>query len=139
MHVVGVARCCSAVAWVVLAVPFLSAGCIPFIPADGYTQVDGIVVDDLGVPIGGVTITFCPQPTQANLIPPFVGTTDDQGQFFVGSTHRPVTSQFIVEAKKEGYRPTTITVEGCKVHRGVRIVMVRESSEPAASPSKTKD
>lgn len=138
MHAVGVTRWRSPVGWVVLAVPFFSAGCTPFIPADGYTAVDGVVVDERGAPLGGVEVIFRPQSSQEDMVPPLVHTTDDQGRFFVGSTHRPVVSQFIVEAKKEGYRPATITVQGCEIHRGVRIVLVSEPGGPAVMSGKPK-
>lgn len=128
-------RCRFHIACVLLAVSLLTAGCIM---GDAVTEVEGIVVDDRGVPIGGVTITFRPQPSQANLAPPFVGTTDDQGRFFVGRGHRPSPSQFIVEAKKEGYRPATIKVQGCEIHRGVRIVLVSEPGGPAVMSGKPK-
>lgn len=125
----------SCLAYVALAISLSVAGCIM---GDSLTDVEGIVVDDGGVPLCGVTVTFRPQASQADLAPARVTTTDDEGRFFVGQGHAPVPSKFIVEAKKQGFRRAEITVQGCTVHRGVRIVLVRESGEPAFVPEKTE-
>ncbi|ASV73583.1 hypothetical protein THTE_0981 [Thermogutta terrifontis] len=100
--------------------------------------MEGVVVDDAGAPVPGATVTLRPQPGQEKVAFPRSVSTDEKGCFRVSQGHAPVRCNFIVEAKNEGYRPTTIIVEGCRVHRGVRIVLMPERGEPRVTPGRTK-
>lgn len=121
-----------------VAVVLLVSGCLWFVPADGWTYVQGNVVDEQGLPLSEVKLTLFSDPSGPEIIRPICWTTDEYGRFEMGVVHEPRPCTFILEARKQGYRPVQLALKNTDVNTGLWIVLVRESEEPPMVPDKAE-
>lgn len=78
--------------FIVLVLSFIGCGG-EVIPPLG--QVDGLVTDQSGTPLDGVTVMFLPDPEEGNFGQPGIGKTDAEGKFVLfydGDPKRPGTA-----------------------------------------------